>query len=253
MAVVYAPVLAIMRIVDELGRPSVSYPWGLHHPGFSIAVLVVSARLVTLAIALWLAATVMKASRGPGATAWPGEPDVGPWWLPLVLLAGSPTFVYYTRTSNADMYSLAWAWIAIMLATRAQVSQRVLILAGVAAALAVCSKEETAPMALVAGLAACARAWGLRDGERSGGLRAAAIVALAAVLAYSVVWLLPFNRSGWLAHHRFIFFAARYPRSFSATAEGCARLGLRCLEVAPVALGWPVISPGSDPHCAPGW
>jgi hypothetical protein len=67
------------------------------------------------------------------------------------------------------------------------------------------------------------------------------VVVGSALIAYLLVWMLPLNLSGWLEHHRFIFFTAKYPRSFAATAEGLAALGARCVQLAPVALGWPVI------------
>src|SRR5262249_32393001 len=149
--------------------------------------------------------------------------------------------------SNVDLDALFFAWLAIALATRPDARRIHLVWAGVAAAWAVCCKEQVAPVSAVAGLTAMARAWRGRAAEagtphRAGGARAALLVAGAAALASALVWMLPFNLSGWLEHHRFIFFTAKYPRTFAATAEGYRSLAQRCFEIAPVALGWPVLA-----------
>lgn len=241
-AAVYAPILALMRLTGELGRPVAAWPWGFAHPDAAVAVLVVAARLVSLALALGVALLATRDAAAPGTSRSDGAARARPWIAPLVL-TGSAVFVYYSRTSNVDMAALFWAWLAFALAESRRGSLARYAGAAAAAALAVCSKEQIAPFAAVAGLVACARAWRLPVGTRGGqaGPGAAALVAAAGLAAYALAWGLPFNAQGWLAHHRFLFETAKYPRSFAATLEGYGGLGLRVLRLAPLAFGLPAL------------
>lgn len=249
-AAVYAPILVLMRLAGELGRPVAAYPWGFAHPDAAVAILVVAARFVNLALALGVAVLAARDAAAPGVAGPDRRSRTRPWLVPL-LLAGSAVFVYYARTSNVDMAALFWAWLAFALVETHRPTLGRYAGAAAAAALAVCSKEQIAPFAVVAGLAACARAWrlparaslggGVAAAGRVRGWSAAALVAAAGLLAYALVWGLPFNTSGWLAHHRFLFETARYPRSFAATLEGTGALGLRALGLAPLAFGLPAL------------
>jgi len=239
-AFVYAPLLALMRLAGELGRPAAAYPFGFRHPEASITALVVAARLVTLALALGLAALAACTTRVAPRAAAERRPGARPWLVP-VLLAGSAVFVYYARTSNVDLHALFWAWLAFALVETPAPSLARCAGAAAAAALAVCSKEQLAPFAAVAGLVACARAWAPGAPGRRRGAGAVALVLAAGLAAYALVWMLPLNLPGWLAHHRFLFETAKYPRTFAATLEGYGALARRCFELAPLAFGWPVL------------
>jgi hypothetical protein len=238
-ALVYAPLLALMRLAHELGRPTGTYPWGFVHPDAAVAVLVVAARLVNLALALGVAALAAREAV-PRAGEAGRAPAAWGWLVPLLLI-GSPVFVYYARTSNVDLGSLFWVWLAFALAETRTPSAARWAGAGAAAAFAVCTKEQVAPLVVAAGLTACVRAW---RGDAAGALRgprAAALVVAGAVVAYALAWELPLNLSGWLTHHRFLFETARYPRTFAATLTGFAALGARALALSPAAFGWPVL------------
>ena len=235
-AFVWAPILVVMRLAGELGRPSGTYPWGFAHPEAAIATLVVAARLVSLLLALgvaWLAARDLARAR------LDRRAPPAPGWLVPVLLAGSATFVYYARTSNVDMAALFWTWLAFALVETRHGSTGRYAAAAVAAVAAVCCKEQTAPFAAVVGLAACVRAW--RRPRRPRRLAGAALVAAAGLAAYTLIWCLPFNASGWLAHHEFLWGVTRAERPFPATLAGLAGLGSRALELAPITLGLPVV------------
>ncbi len=239
-AIVYAPMLLAMRVAGELGRPAEEWPFGFRHPDAAIAALIVAARLVNVLLALGIAALAMR----EGARAAPAAPAAdagGAWtrpWIVAAALAGSAVFVYYARTSNVDMVALFWAWLAFALAEPRGRSVGRYAGAAAAAALAIATKEQIAPFAAVAGLLALARAW--RAEGRLSGPAGAALVVVAGALAYLVAWGLPFNASGWVAHHRFLFETAKYPRTYPATPAGFAALGGRTIAMLPFALGLPV-------------
>src|SRR5262249_7820328 len=160
---------------------------GFRHPDFSVGALIVAARLVCVLMA---AAIAWLATR----ERWAGS--ARDRWLAPLLLAGSPAFVYYGRTTNVDLFDLFFLALAFFCAARAP-SRRARFAAGVAAALAICCKEQSAPYAMVALLAAAAN--GMRAAEGTAGrVRAAAEVALFSVGAYVVAWALPFHLPGWL-------------------------------------------------------
>jgi hypothetical protein len=94
-----------------------------------------------------------------------------------------------------------------------------------------------AGVAGAAALLALARA----GGPPAARVRGPALALLAGVAAYLLLWGLPWNASGWQAHHRFLFEQARYPRDFPATLIGFVGLGGRAARLLPVTLGWPIL------------
>jgi hypothetical protein len=232
-AIAYLPALIVFRLTGELGDPSPEYPWGFQHPEASIGVLVIVARLVTLLLALgtvWLGTRALRRFAGPL-----------PGWVTPVLFLGSPVFVYYARTSNVDLHVLFWLFLAFDLAETARGPLR-LALAGAAAALAVCCKEQVAPLAVVAAILALWRAW--RDPAARGGGHLATLLAvpIGSLIAYALVWRLPFAWPGWVEHHRFLFDRALYPRTFAPTPGGILALAQRCLGYMPLTFGLPILA-----------
>jgi len=227
----YLPALVLFRITGELGPPTAVYPWGFAHPEWSVGALTVLARLVSVALALTVAWLAVRER-------W-SESTRGRWLVPL-LIAGSPAFVFYARTSNVDLYYLGFLALAFHLAPR-EGGWRMRAAAGAAAALAVCCKEQSAPLA-VAALAAAAWRAGRTTGPAAARIAAVAQVAVGALFAYALAWGLPFNAAGWLAHHRFLFEQARYPREFPATPTGFLELGRAAAGQLPVSLGWPILA-----------
>lgn len=232
MAAVYLPVLVAMKLTHELGVPSATWPFGFRHPGFSITLLVVAARLTTVACALGIAWAEARRAREH-------DPDAPRWLVPLLLL-GSAQFAYYGRTSNADVHALFWLFLALLLAETARGRLSRLCAAVAAAAASLCCKEQTGPAAAVIGVACAWQAWRLPG---TAARRRAAVVAvgLAAVATYALLWQLPFNVSGWRAHHEFLWREALYPRKYPATPAGFAALAARAAQYAPLALGLPVL------------
>ncbi len=231
MALPMLPLLLFFRLTHELGHPAGTYPWGFAHPAFSINALTLGARLMTLACAALIAAMALRAARADGARAR---------WPVLVLLAGSATFAYYAGTSNVDLHYLLWLWAGFHLAEGAR-GRRGLAAAAACASLAVCAKEQAAPLALVIVLLAMVR--GARGvGERRGGLLDALVAPLAAAAAFALAWRLPFGLPGLREHLRFVFEDARYERTFPATLAGFGQLAARGVAELPVALGWAVLA-----------
>ncbi len=254
-AIPYAAVLAFMHLIGELGRPSSEYPWGFSHPESAMAVLGLTARFVSLAFALviaWVVAKQVSQEDGAGdSSVGIARPSAGVRsWLIPVLLAGAPAFVYYARTSNVDMHMLFWTLLGFALVSARRPSAWWLFGGAAAATLAVSSKEQVAPLGAVIVLSAYLQARQLGSGSARQGLarprwqrefRAIALVLLATMGIYCLVWNLPVNMSGWAKHHRFLFETARYPRTFPATPAGLAGLGLRVASQGSVALGLPVL------------
>jgi len=231
-AVLYAPLLLAMRLTGELGTPSREFPWGFAHPDVSVTLLVIVARLLTVALALGVALTLARAARPRSG----GDARPAGFWVPL-LLAGSAAFAYYARTTNVDMHYLFWLGLGFVLAERPGARLSRYATAAACASAAVCCKEQSAPIALAILLAA---AWNARGAV--GAARGVLAVGAAAALAYAAAWMLPFHLEGWRAHHDFVFHVARYERAYPLTPAGLAALGGRFVRLLPVALGWPVLA-----------
>jgi len=228
LGAVSLPVLAFLKLIGELGTPAATYPWGFRHPEQAILALTVAARLVSVGFAWGIVRMAGRRERAQASAA--------PAWAAALLLMGSPAFAYYARTSNVDLHYLFWLWAAFHLIESPLASRRRLAAGAACAALAVCSKEQSAPFALVACVAAALRAAQVgRRGES--GLRSALLTLAIPILTYAIVWQLPFNWSGWQAHHRFLFEQARYPRTYPLTPAGLAGLAAHMVRQTPVTFG----------------
>jgi hypothetical protein len=233
-ALVMAPLLALFKLTGELGTPSAAWPHGFAHPAAALAALTVAVRLLSATMALGLVALAVRRERQQAVA--PAD-----WVMPLVAL-GSATFCYYAHTSNVDLPYLFWLWAAYHLVETPAASRGACALGAACAALAVATKEQSAPLAAVAvlaGMAHASRSAGASSGAR---LAAAAGPALAALAAYALAWMLPFNLEGWRAHHHFLFAEARYPRTYALDAAGLAALSGRAFTLLPLALGWPAVT-----------
>lgn len=224
--IVYAPLLALLKLTGELGQPVAAYPWGFQHPERSMGLLIVGARLVSVALAVGIGAMAAGEARRDGVRR--------PWIAPLLLL-GSAVFAYYGRSTNVDIFMFFWLWLGFHLLERPNPSVGVLGAAAAAATMAVCSKEQSAPVAMVVCLGAAWRAWRM-PGTGSPVARVA-LVALCAAVAYAAVWRLPFGLEGWRLHHDYIFHVAKYPRTYPLTPLGLARLAWKAVRELPLVLG----------------
>lgn len=232
-AIPMVPLLVWFKVSGELGVPSAEPPWGFAHPESSIAALTLAGRGVSVLLAVLIVWLALREIRRTSAS--------GQAWLAPVLFAGSASFVYYARTTNVDIHYLFWLGLAFHLAERAE-RLRGLFAVGLCAALAVCTKEQAAPLALVAVLLASWRGLRGMPSGLTGGVRAAATPIAAAIIGYVALWRLPWGIPGWVEHHRFIFADARYERTFDVTVSGFLQLAEHTLRVAPLALGFPVVA-----------
>lgn len=233
MGAAMLPVLAVMKLAGELGRPAAAWPYGFAHPELSMGVLVVAARATTVACALGIAWLAARRARDDA-------PDAPRWLVPLLLL-GSAQFAYYGRTSNADVHALFWLFLGVTLAETARGSLPRLCGAAAAAVCALCSKEQAGPAGAAIGIACLWQAWRL-PGASASRLRAMLAVGAAAAVTYAALWQLPFNLAGWRAHHEFLWQEALYPRRYPATLAGFAALGAKTASYAPLAFGLPVLA-----------
>lgn len=224
------PVLIAIRLGGGLSHPSAEWPYGFAQPERALSAVVIAVRLVSAFMALGIVALAARRER-----AQPAPPPS--WAMPLIAL-GSATFCYYARTSNVDIHYLFWLWLAYHLVETPLASIPRLTLGAVCAALAVASKEQAAPLAVVVVAAAMVRALRGADGSGPSRIGAALLPALAALVAYAIVWQLPFNFSGWREHHEFVFTQAKYPRSFALSAAGLIALAGRTVSLLPLTLGW---------------
>lgn len=220
--------LAWFKLTGEWHHAAAEYPHGFDHPEASLAALAILARLATVVLAALVVAVSIRAARreGHGRTAW----------LAVPVLLGSATFAYYARTSNVDVHFLFWLWLGFEFVERGR-GLRDAAIAASCAAWAICSKEQSSPLALSILVAACWLAW------RNGGSHPmrVAVPLVAAAAAYALVWRLPFGADAWLEHHRFLVESARYPRSFDTTGAGWAALAQHVVRLLPIAIGWPAL------------
>jgi hypothetical protein len=226
------PVLAFFRFTGELGTPVAAYPFGFAHPDLALTWVVMASRLTTVLAALgttW--AMSVRVRRADPRT---------PGWLVPCLMAGSAQFMFYGRTSNVDVHALFWVVLSLMLIETPRARLWHLAAGAAAAAAAVCSKEMVGPMAAALVAAACVRAL-LRQGPFGRRLLTATVVGLAAIAAYALLWQLPFNLSGWRAHHEFLFAEALGGRRYPLTPAGLGGLTLESLRYTPLAFGLPVL------------
>lgn len=237
-ALVYVPALAVMRLIGELGRPSPDYPWGLAHPEQSMTVLVVLARAVSMALGIGLAVLMTRRARRDGLA--------GAAWIVPLLVLGSPTFMYYARTTNPDVQYVFWLVLGFHFLEQAATRVRWLAAAAGAAALAIATKDQAFPLAFTV-IGAAAFEARLARGDRDGTLTEAPrqrwlpplLVLLTALAAYVIVWRLPFNLSGWLRHAGCV--ADFDQRRFAFDLPGVVGIAGKYLKLAPIIYGWPML------------
>ncbi len=226
-----APLLASMWIRGELSRPQSQYPYGFKNPERSLAQLALVMRVVTAimgtAIALLAFCTVALLLSSAVAGLWAA-----------VAVAGLYPLVFYSHTSNVDVPLLFWlalCWWATLWSVQND-SRAASGLAGVAAAMALLTKEQG-----IGFLLAMPLAWLLiaRVGRREISWARVRRHTLVAVLAFVVTTVLVanvlWNPSGYLNRWRFLAgmlpeevrekyapyrFLTQVPQGFSLPREG---------------------------------
>ena len=198
LAIVYAPVLAILKLTGGMGAPSGAYPFGLGNPVLVLEVLSLLGRLVTLAMA---AGTVI-ATYLTGRRLWSREAGLA---AALIALLSVP-MVFYARTGNLDVPVLFWtaAGIAVLAAvvTNGYTVRRGIWL-GVCAACAVGTKDQAYGFWVpVLALLGAVELFGPR--RSAAGRRAVLATVIAGAAAYAVASGLVLSPARFAAHLRFI-------------------------------------------------
>jgi hypothetical protein len=198
LASVQAPYLAWLVAKRDFRAPSSSYPFGFRHPERALETLELIARSVSalMGVGLVALAYVIAAllwSHGAGLAA-------------ALLVMGSYPVVFYAHTANVDLPMLFWIALAVAaaLASADRGSARLAALAGVAAGMALFTKEQS-----IGALLACPLVWllGLRSRRPFPWGAAARFVATAggAFLVVTVVvgnvW---WNPAGFVNRWRFL-------------------------------------------------
>jgi hypothetical protein len=227
-AALYVPTLAIARATGELGRPRSEYPWGFRHPDAMMVLLTIEARAASLALALVLLIALARWRTGTAAA--------GAWrWVPLLAL-GSADFVYYARSSNPDIHYVAWLGLGLfVLAHRRDHAGR--RLAAGAAAMALASKDQALLPALVLIAAAT-----VAEARARGGWPRVALVPIVAALVYALLWRLPWNAAGWIAHLRYVTGAGVDPRRYGLDPAGVVGILAHYGRIGLVVFGLPVLA-----------
>jgi 4-amino-4-deoxy-L-arabinose transferase-like glycosyltransferase len=175
-------------------------------------------------------------------------------WAALTVLLASPV-VFYARTSNLDVPALFWTSLGCLVAIRILtlgMTRRRGILLGVAAALAVATKDQTYG-ALVPGLIFLALAvlWPLWRAEGRAGVKQAwrhlVVMTLVGTAVYAVANGIVFRPSRFLLHLEFVtgfersFFNLQHPSTLTllrpATLAGYATLLWDILLATATSLG----------------
>lgn len=172
--------------------------------------------------------------------------------LAALVLALSPTFIYYSKVANVDGPYLFWFVLSLWLFVRILARHRPLdyALFGTAAALAVCTKDQAYALYVFSPIAlALSAGWKPRpDGQTVGLIRSLVsreigLAIGAGALTFAVVYNLAFNFAGFLAHLRLLLGPGPSAyRMFPNTLDGHLQLALATVKSVAFTLGWPLFA-----------
>lgn len=247
LGALYIPYLGYLRLSGGFPAPSESFPYGFEDPITTLAILTIIARAVNVLMAVGVVIAAYLIAK----TLW--DKAAATWAALVVLLAG--TMVFYARTSNLDVPALFWTALGALVAIRILtlgLTRRRAILLGVAAALAVATKDQ-AYGALVPGLAflALAVSWPRGRAEGQPGVKRAwghlLVMTLVGVAVYAVANGIVFRPSRFVRHVEFVtgfersFFNLQHASTLTilrpATVSGYATLLWDTLRATATSIG----------------
>jgi hypothetical protein len=167
-----------------------------------------------------------------------------------LLLTGMPLLVYYAGLANLDMPYVFWATLAMFFCVRLAGNPHGSDLTGfgVAAALAVCTKDQAyAFFVLPAGYALWLRgrasglSWYQWLRTDRGPLTATAATLGAAIVAQNLL----FNLEGFRAHVGYLLDTSTYPPRYPATVAGIGRMLAETVAQLSWSMGWPTLIAGT--------
>lgn len=233
---VQAPYLAWLKATGSFERPTSTYPYGFRHPEVALRTLAILGALVSALMAVGLVALTYASARmlfGPAAGGGAA-----------LLVLGSYPVAFYAHTANVDVPMLFWLALALaaVLVCADRGSLRAAGVAGVAAAMALYTKEQSIGI-----LVALPLVWMLRrpsppvaDVRRMAAIVATALGAFVAVtVVVGNVW---WNPMGFVNRWRFLLgtlpaeVRARYaPYSFFVNTSGVGSLERELSQIANAA------------------
>ena len=189
----YGVAMTVYWILGGVGRISSAWPYGLRDVSAFFSVLIVITNLMSSLMAVLLLRCAI-----------PLVEKHRPWiWFGVLSMAFNCVFAYYGRTGNLDMPYNFWLGVALVCLWRflekEHGSRRLLLAAGIAAALAIGSKDQAAGPVLGMGLAPL---W-LSRGSLRDKIREAGLFSLSLIGTYILVAILP-HPSRWWQHVLFV-------------------------------------------------
>jgi hypothetical protein len=226
LLVAYTIVLLGWKAAGMVGATSTVYPYGIGDPTLVFSSLLLVTNLVSLGMGVGVLAAMrqFRLGRSEGV------------WYAMSLLGLSGVFVYYARVGNLDVPYLFWvvlSWLLVWRYLFLQPSRRLLILAGIAGALAIGTKDQAIGVEFGLGLtillvAAAGPRQGLRERFRSACWFGCAILAAYGVSSVAV------NPWRWWAHISFVtsdHVLPEYPASLWGQCEVFGRSLVRLSHI----------------------
>jgi len=249
LAAVTAPVVGIAYLRGDLHGVQNDYPFGFAAPESYLAAMALLARVLSAAFATGIVALLADLTRRLST------PTAGLY--AALMAAGCYPLLFYAHTSNVETACLFWAVLALWSAARAVEEERprMFLLTGVAAALAISTKEQIVGFFALLPLVIVVRQLTRARDERGlarllpRGAAAGAVAALVAWLAANAAF---FNPSGFINRLRFLthtlpadvraeYAAYEFPIDFSTDwtlADEIAHV-LKALAAVVSSVGWP--------------
>jgi 4-amino-4-deoxy-L-arabinose transferase-like glycosyltransferase len=198
LSTVQIPYLAWLRLTGEFHGPTSTYPYGFRDPDRALTGLPLLARLVSAIMGVTvvgliyvIASTLFGTSAGLVAA---------------VLATGTYPLVYYAHTANADMPLLFWLvlTVAATLAWADQNSNRAAALCGIAAGMALFTKEQSIGMLIVVPLVWFLRSRSARALEWHVAMKQIAVAGMGFMAVTVLIGNLWRNPAGFVNRWRFL-------------------------------------------------
>jgi hypothetical protein len=249
LAAATTPVMGVAYARGDLTKIESDYPFGLRSPDSYLTAMAIIARVLSALFATATLAVVGRlTARAYGARAG---------LFAAVAAAGCYPLLFYAHTSNVETAFMFWAMLALYYAIAGveEGKPRALWLMGVAAAMAVSTKEQIAGFLVLLPFVLIARRFVLARSES--GLRrivppGAVAGGLIALLTWAGVNAAFFNPSGFVNRIRFLthtlppevrelYAAYEFPVDFSTSwtaSDEAVHLG-KVLDAVVTSVGWP--------------
>jgi hypothetical protein len=198
LSTVQVPYLAWLRSTGEFDKPTSDYPYGFRNPQAALTVLPLLARLVSALMGVGVVGlTYAIASRLFGASAG---------LVGAVLVTGSYPMAYYSHTANVDIPLLFWLalTVAAALAWADRGSSVLAMICGVAAGMALFTKEQSVGMLLALPLIWYLRSRSMRVLEWRAAAKQVALAGTGFLFVTGLVGNLWWNPAGFANRWRFL-------------------------------------------------